>query len=387
MALVYADLHIHVGRTRQGKPVKISASPQLTPENILQTSRDQKGLQLIGLVDAACRGVLHDLKSLVNEGRVEPTLGGGLSWQGVTLLLGSEIEIAHTTGKAAHFLAFFSDLESLSHYARHLSSWVTNPFLSTQRLNMAADAWLQMVTDYGGVPLAAHAFTPHKGVYGNCVRKLGEMFKTPELIQGLELGLSADTNMASQVTDTHSYAYISNSDAHSLASIGREFTVYDLPAVNFEEWKNALKQNGKGIVANHGLEPLLGKYYRSFCAACQLMAEKEMPTFICPRCGRTMVFGVWDRLREISDSAGQAPSRPLYRAHVPLFMLPGVGPQTYERMIKKLGTEIEILYTVSLETIAHEVGLNLAKQIAAVRLGALPIQPGGGGKYGRITKV
>ncbi len=43
------------------------------------------------------------------------------------------------------------------------------------------------------------------------------------------MGLSANTAMALTISDTHNYAYLANSDAHSLQNMGREFTVYDLP--------------------------------------------------------------------------------------------------------------------------------------------------------------
>lgn len=386
MAVIYGDLHIHIGRTSQGRGVKITASPQLTLDNIPKTAR-QKGLGLLGIVDAATSGVLCDLKQLLKEGELKPLAGGGYQWQGITLFLGHEVELAHSTGKEAHFLAYFPDLERLENYATKLSPWVTNPSLSTQRLKVGPDAWLQMVVENGGVTLAAHAFTPHKGVYGNCVRRLGEMFTDPHLIKGLELGLSANTDMALQISDTHRYAYVSNSDAHSLGTISREFTAYDLPAVNFEEWIHALAHNGQGIVATHGLEPLLGKYYRSFCRKCQFLANEDYPLLECPRCKQPMIIGVWDRLREIKDSTAEAQKRPPYRSHVPLLMLPGVGPKFYGELTKKLGTEREIMYTVALETITDVAGTALARQIEAVRLGNLSILPGGGGKYGRVTKV
>jgi PHP family Zn ribbon phosphoesterase len=68
-------------------------------------------------------------------------------------------------------------------------------------------------------------------------------------------------------------------------------------------------------------------------------------------------------------------------------MLPGVGPRTYEELSGKLGTEIDIMYTVSLDALADVAGSNLARQIEAVRSGQVSILPGGGGKYGKVTKV
>jgi len=386
MAVIYGDLHIHIGRTSHGDPVKITASPQLSLANLPNIAK-KKGLGLLGIVDAATKGVLCDLKRMHQDGELVPLPGGGYRWQGLTLLLGHEVELAHRPGKVAHFLAYFPDLHSLQNYAARVSSWMTNSSLSTQKVKVAPDLWLQEVVGNGGVCLAAHAFTPHKGVYGNCVRALGDMFSQPQLITGLELGLSANTDMALQVTDTHGYAYVSNSDAHSLATVAREFTAYDLPEANFEAWVQALDHQGQGIVATYGLEPLLGKYHRSFCNRCQLVVDEDHPVFQCPHCNGPMILGVWDRLADIRDLRAQPPPRPPYRAHVPLLMLSGVGPKTYEELTQSLGTEIDILYTVNLENIAHVAGLTLAAQIEAVRLGLLPISPGGGGKYGRVTKV
>jgi uncharacterized protein (TIGR00375 family) len=373
--VIYGDLHIHIGRTAQGKHVKITASPKLNLEHIPNTAK-QKGLGIVGIVDAACSGVLEDLKTRARAGDLRLLAGGGYMWEGLHLFLGHEVELVHTTGREAHFLAFFPDLEQLEGYAENLSSWVTNSSLSTQRLRASPDSWLQNVAEHKGVALAAHAFTPHKGVYGNCIRTLGEMFSQPDLIHGLELGLSCDTDMALQVKDTHGYAYIANSDAHSLGTIGREFTAFDLPLVNFQEWKRALEQGGQGIVATHGLDPLLGKYFRSFCQACDFLARGEEALSECPLCGKAMVMGVWDRLRAISDFQGQAMRKPPYQAHVPLMMLPGVGPRIYSELIHGLGTEIEILYTVSLVAISDLVGGTIARQIQAFRSGQLVILPG-----------
>jgi uncharacterized protein (TIGR00375 family) len=387
VAVVYGDLHIHLGRTSGRKPVKITASPKLTLANIQVVAKFQKGLDLIGLVDAACSGVMADLKELIAKGELVLLSGGGYVWQGLTVFLGSEVELAQSeTGREAHFLAFFPSMDALESYAQQLRLWVTNPSLSTQRLRLTPDAWLELVVANSGVALAAHAFTPHKGVYGNCVRKLGEMFTKPQAILGLELGLSANTELAFSIKDTHVYSYIANSDAHSLQTIGREFTVYDLPRLDFTEWSKAMQLKADGIVATHGLEPLLGKYYRSFCPNCNWLAKDEQAIFICPHCAEPMIYGVWDRIRAIADWSGLVNHRPPYRAHVPLPMLPGIGPKTYVQMIHGLGTEIDILYNVSLESIGRLVGPSIAKYVAAVRDGTLLIEPGGGGKYGRVAK-
>ncbi|HHY09063.1 MAG TPA: TIGR00375 family protein, partial [Firmicutes bacterium] len=346
----YGDLHIHIGRTSRGEPVKITGSKHLTIENIFRAAEFEKGLDLIGIVDAACSGVMSDLTALIEQGKLKTLENGGLRLGKTTLFLGSEVELAHGP-RAAHFLAFFPTLEKVRSYARALKPYLTNPSLSTQRLKTSADHWLEIVKKNRGVALAAHAFTPHKGVYGSCVSRLGEMFARPADLAGLELGLSGTTKMAAEVSDTHQYPYISNSDAHSLAAIGREFTVYDLPGLNFESWRQALAGKKGAIARVHGLEPALGKYFRSFCPRCQWTPQEKTPYFTCPHCDGAVIFGVWDRLKKISDYEGPLTGRPPYITHVPLLMLPGVGQKTYRKMITHLGPEIKILYEVPLAEI------------------------------------
>lgn len=383
MVRIYADLHIHVGRTSRAAPVKITASPRLNLESIVKTA-EQKGLQLVGLVDAACSGVLQDLKELVENGTLQPLEGGGCRWGQTALFFGSEVELAHR-GEAAHFLAFFPSLQALKDYAGAVAPALTNPALSTQRLKMPPDEWLAAVLSAGGAALAAHAFTPHKGVYGSCVRELGEMFAQPEQISGLELGLSADSTMAASISDTHRYAYLANSDAHSPGSIGREFTVYELPELSFAAWRKALACGGEGIVALCGLDPRLGKYHRSCCPRCNLLATEEEAIFQCPNCGGDMVAGVWDRVRAISDCREEPKRRAPYKVHIPLAMLPGVGPAACQKLLGEVGTELEVLYRASPEKIRRAAGEKVTRSILALRSGSLTVQPGGGGRYGRVV--
>ncbi|HWJ78175.1 MAG TPA: TIGR00375 family protein, partial [Niallia sp.] len=51
MEQFYTDLHIHIGRTKSGKPVKITASKSLTLSAIIEFTSKQKGLDMIGIID------------------------------------------------------------------------------------------------------------------------------------------------------------------------------------------------------------------------------------------------------------------------------------------------------------------------------------------------
>lgn len=383
---VAADLHIHIGKTKAAQSVKIPASPDLTLDNILRTAFEVKGLQIVGIVDAGCLGVLVELERAVEEGHIKPLAGGGYTDGQVTLFLGSEIELSHPkTRRAAHFIGYFPTIDDTKNYAHEAQKYLTNAYLSTQKIRLSPDDWLELVISCSGVAVAAHAFTPHKGVYGNCVVQLKEMFSTPEKFTALELGLSADTQMAKLIPDTYSYSYISSSDAHSLPKIGREFTVYELPEINFTAWRNALKGKEGKILATHGMEPRLGKYHRSYCPTCKRTADETEPVLECTQCGGDVILGVWDRILSIADTAEKPPDRPPYIKHIPLEMVPEIGPGKRQQLYR-IGTEIEILYEKSFDELTGVVGKSSALQIIKAREGKLGLVPGGGGNYGKVTK-
>ncbi len=75
---VYADLHIHIGRNSKGRQVKITASADLTLEAILTECVERKGIELIGIIDCACTGVLGDLRKMIQRGELMELPEGGL---------------------------------------------------------------------------------------------------------------------------------------------------------------------------------------------------------------------------------------------------------------------------------------------------------------------
>ena len=145
--------------------------------------------------------------------------------------------------------------------------------------------------------------------------------------------------------------------------------------------------NGRKVVANYGLEPQLGKYYRSYCSACGYLAQEKGPVISCPRCDSDqVVLGVRDRIDSIADWARpRSPEgRPPYIYQVPLEFIPGVGPRTLARLLAAFGTEMNVLHKTSLRELIQVLGEKIARRIVRARKGELPINPGGGGKYGKV---
>src|SRR5690606_38441338 len=89
---IYADLHVHIGRTQEGNPVKITASRQMTFSEVIHESYHRKGLQLIGVIDAHSPAVQREIYQKLETGEFQEHRDGGIVYQGVNCLLGAEIE-------------------------------------------------------------------------------------------------------------------------------------------------------------------------------------------------------------------------------------------------------------------------------------------------------
>jgi uncharacterized protein (TIGR00375 family) len=380
----YVDLHIHIGRTASGRPVKITGAKSLTLGNILHEAAHVKGLNVVGIIDCHVPEVLDELEQAINaKGWYEHKDGGVIAGE-VTLLLGCEIEVYDEYCQGPiHVLAFLPTIRAMRAFSGWLKERVKNISLSSQRMYGTGRDLQAAVKQWGGLFIPAHAFTPFKSLYGKGVKKsLTEVFD-PDWIDAIELGLSADTKMADQIAELHRYPYLSNSDAHSLRKIAREYQVVRMNAPTFAELEKVLQQqDGRGVVANYGLNPKLGKYHQTTCERCfQPMNPADER---CPACGHhRKVKGVFDRLRELK-TGGVPPKRPPYIYQVPLEFIPGLGPKSYKKLLDRFGTEMYVLHQATEEDLEQTVGEKLAKAIILARRGELSIQAGGGGKYGKV---
>ncbi|MCH1624832.1 endonuclease Q family protein [Ferdinandcohnia quinoae] len=382
----YVDLHIHIGRTNSGKPVKITGAKTLTIENILEEATDVKGMDMIGVIDCHVPEVILELEKLIEKGEVFPYQEGGLRFKNVTLLLGSEIEIYDENCHGPiHTLAFLPTIEKMKDFSNWLSTKMKNITLSSQRIYADGRELQSKVKELSGIFIPAHVFTPYKSLYGRGVKhSLTEVFDE-KLIDGIELGLSSNTDMADQIQELHNYTFVSNSDAHSLPKIAREYQIIQMEEPTFEEFRKALKnEEGRKIVANYGLDPLLGKYHKTTCEKCYHLIE-DVRQEVCPSCGhKKIVKGVFDRLQELKNTEEKGPNRPPYIHQVPLEFIPGLGPKTLRKLRDHFRTEMSILHEVPEEALREVVSDQIVDAIMNARGGTLTLQAGGGGKYGKV---
>ncbi|WP_409251253.1 endonuclease Q family protein [Bacillus sp. SCS-153A] len=388
MRQYFADLHVHIGRTASGRAVKITGSRTLTLSNILRYSGYPKGLHMTGVIDCHSPEVIQEIEMLVAEEELTELADGGFQHEnGLVLIPGSELEINDDNCKGPiHVLAYFPGLRALKSFSEWLESRVTNVHLSSQRIYADGKELQQTVKALGGLFIPAHIFTPFKSLYGKGVHtSLREVF-SPEMIDAVELGLSSNTVMADSITELHGYPFLTNSDAHSLAKMAREYNSITMAAPSFIELEKALKNlEGRKIAANYGLDPLLGKYYETTCSSCEVIIPDKAVK--CPHCGHTKrIRGVKHRIAELSGDA-PAPARPPYIPQVPLEYIPGLGPKTMEKLLDHFGTEMDILHFVPREKIAEVTTPQLAEAIHKARIGELTINAGGGGRYGKVSKT
>ncbi|MBK3494152.1 TIGR00375 family protein [Viridibacillus sp. YIM B01967] len=383
----YADLHIHIGRTKSGRPVKITGSKRLTLHRILEAASERKGIDLIGIIDCHSPEVIEEIEELIQLGEVEEIEDGGLRFEQTTLIPGAEIEIydEHCHGPI-HVLAYFPTIKIMKSFSKWMSGYVKNINLSSQRIYCDGITLQNKVKSLGGLFIPAHVFTPFKSLYGKGVlSSLSEVFD-PDGIDAIELGLSSDTYMVRGIRELQQYTFLTNSDAHSVGKIAREYQKMRLDHASFNELQKALQeQDGRAVIANYGLNPLLGKYHQTVCGGCAVQVNDGITE--CPVChGHHIIKGVATRIKELSEEGENLRSRPPYIHQVPLDFIPGLGPKSLEKLLLAVGTEMNILHKASYKELAEVVPEKLVNYIDQARKGELLIEVGGGGKYGKVQK-
>ena len=395
MYQIFADLHVHIGRSENNKPIKITAARSLNFANIAKECVDRKGINVVGIIDCASPYVIEDIENFLKQGDAYEIPDGGIIYKDkVCIILGSEIETSevndHGKTGSAHNLCYFPSLKDIKAFSNEMSHHIKNITLSSQRADISAYDLVDIVEKYNGVLIPAHAFTPHKSFYGNCTDRLEKIFKEKfNKIFAIELGLSSDTYLADEISELETRAFLTNSDAHSLPKIAREYNKMQVEDISFKELIKAIKcEDGRKILANYGLDPKLGKYHRTYCEKCDKPIPGKAPITKCPDCDSSNItMGVFDRIEVIKDKEKtKSPDfRPPYIYQVPLTFIPGLGGKTIDKLLDNFETEMNILHKLSFDDIEAVVGEKLANNIVNAREGKVNIESGGGGVYGKIS--
>jgi len=378
---VDADLHIH---SRYSKAV----SKAMTIPNLAENARF-KGLGMVGtgdILNPKWEEELLKYAEKVDEGTYERN--------GIRFLLTTEVE----DDKRVHHVLIFPSIEAVREMRERLRRYSSDIDREGRpHLSLSAGGIADLANELDVLIGPAHAFTPWTSLYKE-YDSLKEAYGDAK-IHFLELGLSADSEMADRIKAHHKLTYLSNSDAHSPMPhrLGREFNRFEVKEITFEEIRKAiLKRGGRKIVLNAGLDPRLGKYHMTACSRCYTkysLEEAKAFRWKCPKCGGRIKKGVRDRILELADTNERPKDRPPYIHLAPLAeiiaMVIGKGVETkavraiWERFLREFGSEIRVLVDVPVEALA-QVHEEVAKAVWAYRSGKLIVIPGGGGKYGEI---
>lgn len=262
------------------------------------------------------------------------------------------------------------------------------------RVEMNGTELMNLIRDHNGLIGPSHAFTPWTSIY----KEFDSIYDCYDDIPDfLELGLSADTDMADRIEELHDIPFLSNSDAHSPwpHRLGREFNEIEIKKMTFDALKDAI--NAKKVVGNYGFDPRLGKYHETGCVRCYKtysIEEARELKMRCP-CGGLIKIGVKDRISDIAEwnEPHHPQFRPQYTHILPLAeiisLVYGKGITTvfvqkiWKELVQNFGSEIGCLIYAPIEEVKR-TDSKLADVIKQFRENTLKIQPGAGGMYGKI---
>ncbi|MHA2392051.1 MAG: endonuclease Q family protein [Promethearchaeota archaeon] len=432
MDIFNADLHIH-------SPHSIAVSKSLNLDTMVETCK-KKGLNILGTGDILQPEWLKYMESNLNK-----ESDGSFSYKDVFFILQTEIEDI----ESIHHVALFPDFNSVReiqnklkpHSKNILDEWGGRP-----RVNLSPPEIVDIINDAGGMIGPAHAFTPFKAIFRqDKFKTLKDCYQdSTKNVHFLELGLSANTDLADRLESLKNVSFLSNSDAHSQdpRSLGREFNRLDIDNPSFEEIFSALsRKSGRKITLNVGLHPKLGKYYNMFCNKCRrrvlfkkakkrgssifnqysltnnyviyysndpvasrsdYIAQVSKNKMTCPACKEELgknfkiKLGVSERIDVISTSGENIhpDHRPKYINAIPLTdiirCIKKIKSKTsktvineYNKIIQELGTEFEVLLDIPINKIENFDPV-ITSVIKAFRNNEIEYTPGGGGTYGQI---
>jgi uncharacterized protein (TIGR00375 family) len=353
-----------------------------------------KGLDVVGTGDALHSAWLREIQGL------NPYSDGIYEKNGCKFIITLEVEDMHRV----HHLIFLPGIDpALGLREEFLKHSVDIDKDGRPHLRLNGEEIVDHVKDAGGILGPSHAFVPWTSVYKeyDSLRACyGDNYKDLSFI---ELGLSADTEMADYIPELQDLTFLSNSDAHSPwpHRLGREFNRLEVGSLSFDEIRKALeRKSGNRVTLNVGFDPRLGKYHRTACIRCYTLYEFEDAKKLrwrCAKCKGVLKKGVRDRITELG--AYPAPRHPEHRPQyiriAPLAEILCLAlnvkslysakvQESWKKLVGRFGSEIAVLIDVDVEDLKKEINERTGELIEAFRSGNFNITQGGGGKYGEI---
>ena len=398
---IIADLHIHSKYSR-------GCSRDLTLENIAKWC-DYKGIDIVSTGDFTHPLWFKEIKdNLIPAPHAPGFYCLKKSHYKTLFILGTEISCIYTQNnkcRRIHLCLLMPDLESVERLNNLLLESGCNlksdgrPIIGLPAKELAKLTWM---TNENSFVFPAHVWTPWFSVFGSKsgFDSLEECFEelTPK-ITAIETGLSSDPLMNRLVSALDDIVLVSNSDAHSLANLGREANVFDLKKISYNEVISALdKKNKNNFLYTIEFFPEEGKYYLDGHADCDFFCKPQESLKlknICPHCAKPLVLGVLNRINELSDkNFSEAKNKTNFINIIPLQEIIawrlGVNKTSkkvfnlYLSLVEKK-SEFEILIDAQESELKEIMDQELVNFILAVRRKEVEIKAGFDGIYGKIS--
>ncbi len=392
---IRADFHIHSKYAR-------ATSKDMNILSIVEFAKI-KGLNVVGTGDFTHPKWLEEIENTLEE------CDGLLKLKGsdVRFILSGEISSIYThNGKVhrVHNIVLMPSIKSVKKLNEELKSLGCN-LCSDGRpiVGLSSKKLLEIVleVDKDAVFIPAHIWTPWFSLFGSksgydtiedCFEELTPFIKT------METGLSSDPEMNWGFSLLDNITLISNSDCHSLDSLGRECNVLDCD-LNYMSITGAIQSNDKSkFLYTIEFYPEEGKYHYDGhldCNVCLSPEESKKLNNLCPVCGKPLVIGVANRVFELSDKQKiNSNNRIPFKYAIPLkqiisqMLKVGVSSKKvslyYENAINTLGNELDILIKIPINIFVEKGFGDLGEKIDKMRKGEVIRKPGYDGVYGVI---
>ena len=154
--------------------------------------------------------------------------------------MGAEIETGELGGGMALSILNLPDLFAMQELTHFMGTkYIKNINLSSQNAHMTLRQLIDVADSFEALYVPAHIFTPHKSLYGSAAKRMADVLgNKASHAAGVELGLSADTLMADRIFELTEFTFLSNSDAHSLDKIAREYNLMLMAEADYQGLKN-----------------------------------------------------------------------------------------------------------------------------------------------------
>jgi len=386
--VINADLHLH-GLYSGG------VSERMIPKVIAEQAK-LKGLHLIGTADILNSNWIKLVKEQLSKEGKEGLLKHD---NGIKFILQTEVEDL----KRVHHIIFFPNFAKVEELRNSFKKKCKN--LDTDgrpNIMLSGEELAEECTKADCLIGPSHAFTPWTALFKE-YNSIKECYgKYTNKIFFLELGLSADTNMADRISELHNLTFLSNSDGHSPwpNKLGREFNRLSIEDFSYDSIVKALKRQGNNkVILNVGLNPLEGKYHKTRCIGCLAffnLNQAIKAKWKCPTCGKPIKKGVADRIAQLADlpEGNHPPFRPEYKHVIPLSEIIALAlgieaaystkvQSIWKKFVEKCGSEIAVLLEKDIAELA-KIEENVAKYVNYFREEKIKYIPGGAGIYGKL---